>query len=68
MSQQKPICDVSKCDNNVFFMLTKARRILIHQGMEQQAEKLFNKFWSAGSREKMMEVLKEFVTVTEDSK
>jgi hypothetical protein len=36
--------------------------------MEQQAEKLFNKFWSAGSREKMMEVLKEFVTVTEDSK
>lgn len=61
--KQKPICDISKCDNNMHFICTKARSVLKANGQDQQAEKLYNKFWAAGSRENMMEVLRDFVAI-----
>jgi hypothetical protein len=50
------------------FICTKARSVLKANGQDQQAERLYNKFWAAGSREKMMEVLLKFVTIKEGVK
>jgi hypothetical protein len=63
MSQAKPRCDVSKCDGNMYLIHAKARSVLVNKGMIAEAEKLYTKFWAAGSREKMLGVLDEFVTV-----
>lgn len=59
----KPICDISKCDDNMHFIAGKAYRLLCDEGRVKDAEKMWDKFWKAGMPENKMEVLKEFVEV-----
>lgn len=59
----KPICDISKCDGNMYYIIRRARMALTDARREKDADRMSERAWKAGSEEKMMEVLREFVEI-----